>query len=73
MLEDVSNQRLRTIWEQMLFQQVSTAEESHVRAVNTYHNLGAVRQVEVADAVSPEKFPNLHQTVALFQQLLSRE
>jgi len=31
----------------------------------TYHNLSAVREVEVADPVDPEKFPDLHQTVAL--------
>lgn len=30
-----------------------------------HHNLSGVGEVEIADPIVPQKFPNLHQTVAL--------
>jgi len=46
---------------------------SYKTSSRDYHDLSAVRQVEIADAIASEKFPNLHQTVALLQKLLSKK
>lgn len=53
------------IWLMTEYSQEATTPLNIKMIESKYHNLVAVGEVEVANPITPQKFPDLHQTVAL--------
>lgn len=56
---------LINVWRRKNYEYISQRQQRSDCTDIYHHNLSAVREVEIADPIVPQEFPDLHQTVTL--------